>query len=134
MTNYVQSNIHSENLDNFASSRGIIIVFRSKMSKKWIFTFKNFQNVYWHGKRHSTLIFPIDITDNKHKYIKRKYKQNQACTQNTDKKLEIGLEWKILWPTVSCTDLFKSWLLLNYLRETEKKRNTQISKNKLKRT
>ena len=25
------------------------------MSKKWFFTFKNFQNVYWHGKRHSAI-------------------------------------------------------------------------------
>ena len=40
----------------FASSRGIIIAFRSKMSKKWFFTFKNFQNVYLHGKRHSALV------------------------------------------------------------------------------
>ena len=36
-------------LDNFASPRGKIIVFRSKMSKKWFFIFKILQNVYWHG-------------------------------------------------------------------------------------
>ena len=34
---------------------GKIIVFRSKMSKKRFFTFKNFQNVYWHGKQHSAM-------------------------------------------------------------------------------
>ena len=44
------------NLDNFASSKGKIIVFRSKTSKKWIFTFKNFQNVYCHGKQHSAML------------------------------------------------------------------------------
>ena len=26
------------------------------MSKKWFYTFKNFQNVYWHGKRHSAMV------------------------------------------------------------------------------
>ena len=33
------------------------------------------------------------------------------------------LDWKILRPTVSCTDLFISWLLSNklHLRDTEKK-------------
>ena len=38
--------IFLQDLDNFASSRGKIIVFRSKMSKKCIFSFKNFQNAY----------------------------------------------------------------------------------------
>ena len=26
------------------------------MSKKWIFTFENFQNLYWHGREHSALV------------------------------------------------------------------------------
>ena len=38
-----------------ASSRGKITVFRSKMSKKLIFTFENFQNLYSHGKRHGAM-------------------------------------------------------------------------------
>ena len=29
--------------------------FLFEMSMKWIFTFKNFRNVYWHGKRHSAV-------------------------------------------------------------------------------
>ena len=29
--------------------------FLFEMSMKWIFTFKNFRNVYWHGKQHSAL-------------------------------------------------------------------------------
>ena len=41
-----------------ASSRGKIIAFRSKWANNDFFTFKNFQNVYWHGKRHSILHEP----------------------------------------------------------------------------
>ena len=29
------------------------------MSKKLIFTFENFQNLYWHGKRHSALVASV---------------------------------------------------------------------------
>ena len=29
--------------------------FLFEMSMKWMFTFKNFRNVYWHGKTHSAL-------------------------------------------------------------------------------
>ena len=43
-------------LDNFASSRGKIIIFRLIVSKKWVLTLKNFKNVYFHGKDHSAMI------------------------------------------------------------------------------
>ena len=38
------------------------------MSRKWIFTFKNFQNVYWHGKRHGA-IRDIETFPSKQMYI-----------------------------------------------------------------
>ena len=76
------------------------------------------------------MIFPIDITDNKHKYIKRKYKQNQACTQNTDKKLEIGLE-----DIKTDSILHRSLQKLAFIelapsqRNREEKKHTNIKKN-----
>ena len=45
----------SKNLGSFASSKKGMNTFHYEMSKKWIFTFMNFQNVYWHGKAHSAL-------------------------------------------------------------------------------
>ena len=52
----IKNQIFILNLDPSASSRGKIIVFRSIMGKKRIFTFENFQNLYWHGKQHSALV------------------------------------------------------------------------------
>ena len=45
----------SKNLGSFASSKKGMNTFHYEMSKKWIFTFMNFQNVYWHGKTHSAM-------------------------------------------------------------------------------
>ena len=33
-------------------------IFLFEMSMKWMFTLKNFSNVYWHGKTHSAMIGP----------------------------------------------------------------------------
>ena len=46
----------SKILGSFASSKKGMNTFHYEMSMKWIFTFMNFQNVYWHGKAHSALI------------------------------------------------------------------------------
>ena len=32
------------------------------MSMKWMFTFKNFRNVYWHGKTHSVVIWYLSFS------------------------------------------------------------------------
>ena len=42
----------------FASSIKGIGTFLFEMSMKWMFRFKNFRNVYWHGKTHSALVEP----------------------------------------------------------------------------
>ena len=39
--------------------------FHYEMSRKWFFTFMNFQNVYWHGKAHSAMYSTLYIQDNK---------------------------------------------------------------------
>ena len=33
--------------------------FLIEMSKKWMFTFKNFRNVYFHGKQHSAVVIKV---------------------------------------------------------------------------
>ena len=43
--------------------------FLFEMSMKWMFTFKNFRNVYWHGKTHSALIFYMFPTSREHRNI-----------------------------------------------------------------
>ena len=45
----------SKNLGSFASSKKGMNTFHYEMSKKWFFTFMNFQNVYWHGKAYSAM-------------------------------------------------------------------------------
>ena len=40
----------------FASSIKGMDTFLFEMSIKWMFTLKNFRNVYWHGKTHSAMI------------------------------------------------------------------------------
>ena len=42
-----------QNFRIFASPTKGMDTFLFEMSMKWIFTFKNFRNVYWHGKTHS---------------------------------------------------------------------------------
>ena len=43
-------------MGSFASPKKGMHTFHYEMSNKWIFTFMNFQNVYWHGKTHSALV------------------------------------------------------------------------------
>ena len=42
-------------IGTFASAKKGMDTFLFEMSMKWMFTFKNFRNVYWHGKTHSAL-------------------------------------------------------------------------------
>ena len=55
-----QTKYSFQNVDTFASSRGKIIIFRSKMKRKWIFTFQNDKNVHWHGKDHCAMLIILD--------------------------------------------------------------------------
>ena len=61
--------IQGQNFGIFASSIKGMDTFLFEMSMKWMFTFKNFRNVYWHGKQHSACSAfihqcdcPVDIT------------------------------------------------------------------------
>ena len=47
--------IPGQNFGIFASPTKGMDTFLFEMSMKWMFTFKNFRNVYWHGKRHSAM-------------------------------------------------------------------------------
>ena len=47
--------IPGQNFGIFASSIKGMDTFLFEMSMKWMFRFKNFRNVYWHGKTHSAL-------------------------------------------------------------------------------
>ena len=44
-----------QNIGSFASATKGMDTFLFEMSMKWMFTFKNFRIVYWHGKTHSAL-------------------------------------------------------------------------------
>ena len=44
-----------QNIGSFASATKGMDTFLFEMSMKWMFTFKNFRNVYWHGKTHSAM-------------------------------------------------------------------------------
>ena len=44
-----------QNFRIFASPSKGLDTFLFEMSMKWMFTFKNFRNVYWQGKQHSAL-------------------------------------------------------------------------------
>ena len=50
--------IPGQNFGIFASSIKGMDTFLFEMSMKWMFTFKNFRNVYWHGKTHSAMVEP----------------------------------------------------------------------------
>ena len=45
-----------QNIVSFASATERMDTFLFEMSMKWMFTFKNFRNVYWHGKTHSLMM------------------------------------------------------------------------------
>ena len=47
--------IPGQNFGIFASPTKGMDTFLFEMSMKWMFTFKNFRNVYWHGKTHSAM-------------------------------------------------------------------------------
>ena len=47
--------IPGQNFGIFVSPTKGMDTFLFEMSMKWMFTFKNFRNVYWHGKTHSAL-------------------------------------------------------------------------------
>ena len=47
--------IPGQNFGIFASPTKGMGTFLFEMSMKWMFTFKNFRNIYWHGKTHSAL-------------------------------------------------------------------------------
>ena len=49
--------ISGQNFGIFASPTKGMDTFLFEMSMKWLFTFKNFRNVYWHGKTHSAMLF-----------------------------------------------------------------------------
>ena len=51
--------IPGQNFGIFASPTKGMDTFLFEMSMKWMFTFKNFRNVYWHGKTHSALSVQI---------------------------------------------------------------------------
>ena len=48
--------IPGQNFGIFASPTKGMGTFLFEMSMKWMFTFKNFRNVYWHGKTHSAMM------------------------------------------------------------------------------
>ena len=48
--------IPGQNFGIFASSIKGMDTFLFEMSMKWMFRFKNFRNVYWHGKTHSAVM------------------------------------------------------------------------------
>ena len=48
--------IPAQNFGIFASPTKGMDTFLFEMGIKWMFTLKNFRNVYWHGKQHSALI------------------------------------------------------------------------------
>ena len=50
-----------QNFGIFASPRKGMDTLLFEMSMKWAFTFKNFRNVYWHGKTHGAMWYPLHI-------------------------------------------------------------------------
>ena len=46
-----------QNIGSFVSATKEMDTFLFEMSMKWMFTFKNFRNVYWHGTTHSAMCF-----------------------------------------------------------------------------
>ena len=71
--------IPGQNFGIFASSIKGMDTFLFEMSMKWMFRFKNFRNVYWHGKTHSamncqiTIVFTTasDLSDLLHVCVRR---------------------------------------------------------------
>ena len=53
--------IPGQNFGILASPTKEMDTFLFQMSMKWMFTFKSFRNVYWHGKTHSALIALVKI-------------------------------------------------------------------------
>ena len=75
--------------------------FLFEMSMKWMFTFKNFRNVYWHGKTHSamTSFFSISI-----------------CVFILEMKLELWSNWLV---STKCPHLSFIWSFLQTLSYLE---------------
>ena len=78
-----------QNIGSFASPTKGVNTFLFEISMKWMFTLKNFRNVYWHGKQHSAMLHfsVMQVEYQQCNYILSSVKNQTKCSLVWRKKL-----------------------------------------------
>ena len=81
--------IPAQNFGIFASPTKGMDTFLFEMSMKWMFTFKKFRIVYWHGKTHSAMMDGWDGMGWMNGYNSRRYSKSTFGANNANSDLKI---------------------------------------------